>query len=460
MSGVTLEEQLNKNSISTASDLYRAVWRWHFYAGLLVLPFLILLAVTGALYLFRDELNAIVHADLKRVDIQQNITRATPNAMLEAALAAYPGTAIKYTDPATPNGSAEITITNAANETQAVYVNPYDGKVLGMLPDRGTIEWTIRKLHSLKIVGAVGPYIIEIAGGWAILLVGTGVYLWWPRNQTGGVVTIRGAPRKRVFWRDLHAVSGIFLSLFILFLATTGMPWSVVWGAKVNEWANGNNFGYPAGVNVGVPISDEHLNHIAKTSWTLEQAKIPESTMPDMMGTALDLDQAVAVVDGLGLHRGYSVSLPSSPSGVYSASVYPSDLSQQRIVHIDQYSGKPLIDISYADYGPLGKSLEWGINVHIGDQFGTINRYVLLAVCTGIVMLAASAGVMWWKRRPSGSLGVPPMPVDRHVFRGLIIILAIGGIIFPLVGMSLAVMLILDWSYFRLRTARPQTQTR
>ena len=35
------------------SSPYRAVWRWHFYAGLLVLPFLMLMALTGALYLFQ-----------------------------------------------------------------------------------------------------------------------------------------------------------------------------------------------------------------------------------------------------------------------------------------------------------------------------------------------------------------------------------------------------------------------
>ncbi|HBN52279.1 MAG TPA: hypothetical protein DD465_24620, partial [Thalassospira sp.] len=40
-------------------------WRWHFYAGLFVLPFMILLAVTGAAYLFRDEIDDWVYSDLK-----------------------------------------------------------------------------------------------------------------------------------------------------------------------------------------------------------------------------------------------------------------------------------------------------------------------------------------------------------------------------------------------------------
>jgi len=32
---------------------YRAVWRWHFYAGLFVLPFIAWLALTGATYLYQ-----------------------------------------------------------------------------------------------------------------------------------------------------------------------------------------------------------------------------------------------------------------------------------------------------------------------------------------------------------------------------------------------------------------------
>lgn len=432
-------------SATSATDLYRAVWRWHFYAGLLVLPFMITLSITGALYLFRDEIEAVVHADVKRVDIPADAARVTPSVMAAAALAVQPGTLVKYTDPARPQSSAELTVRNSAGERVAVYVNPYSGEVLGTLPDRGTIMWTIRYLHSFKYFGTAARYAIEIAAGWAILLVATGIYLWWPRRQGGGVVSVRGTPGKRVFWRDTHAVTGIFVGFFIVFLAVTGMPWSGVWGAQVNTWANGNNFGYPAGVRVALPMSDEHVGHVAPTSWSLEQAKLPQSPDAAHGSAPLTLDQAVAVFDGLGLHHGYAVSLPSSPTGVYSGSVYPDDLSQQRVVHLDQYSGTPLIDMSYADYGPLGRWLEWGINVHLGQQFGLANQLFLLVVCLAIVMLAVSAGVMWWKRRPKGSLGVPPLPSDRGVFRGLIVLLAIGGVLFPLVGASLLVMLTLDW---------------
>lgn len=463
----------------SASDLYRAVWRWHFYAGLLVLPFMITLAITGGLYLFKDELDGLIHADLKQVEIRQSTV--APSQMVAAALAAYPGTAVKFTDPPTPDASAEITINAQGGDRLAVYIDPYDGKVLGSLPDRGTVMWTIRYLHSLKYFGTYARYAIEITAGWSILLVATGIYLWWPRRQTGGVISVRGTPRRRVFWRDTHAVTGIFVGAVIVFLAITGMPWSGVWGGKVNEWANGNNFGYPAGVRVSVPMSGQHLDDVAKTSWSLEQAQVPLSSShgatPDEHSdhggggheghdestattsnppispnvSPIGIDAAIAEFSRLGLHAGYAVNLPNSPTGVYSGSVYPDDLEEQRIIHLDQYSGQPLIDMSYADYGALGKSLEWSINVHMGQQYGLANQLVLLAACFAIILLAVSAGTMWWKRRPKGSLGVPPVPQDKTVFRGLFALLVLGGVIFPLVGVSLLVMLVLDWFYLRMK---------
>jgi len=80
----------------------------------------------------------------------------------------------------------------------------------------------------------------------------------------------------------------------------------------------------------------------------------------------------------------------------------------------------------------------------MGQQFGLANQIVLALACLAIILLAVSGGVMWWKRRPKGSLGVPPMPQNRRTLYGLAAILAVGGVIFPLVGASLIVMLILD----------------
>lgn len=446
---------------------YRAVWRWHFYAGLFVLPFIAWLALTGATYLYQKPIDRWVHHDLK-VAAPSPQAPALPSAQIAAVTAVTPGDVFRYTTPERADGSVEIGVLQPSGQREVYYVHPATAQVLGHLPDKGTFSGVVRRLHSLDLLGDYASALIEIAAGWAILLVLTGLYLWWPRGQQGGITTVRGRPRQRLFWRDLHAVTGVWVGLVLLFLAVTGMPWSVVWGKQVNAWANGHDYGYPAGVRVQVPMSQQRLADTTTPTWSMEQARLPASALPHAhhapaekhagheghgggaLGDlspqpgAVGIDAAVQRFNTLGLAPGYSVALPRGPMGVYTASVYPEDVAGQRVVHLDQYSGRVLLDMGYADYGAAGRGLEWGINVHLGQEYGTFNRLFLLVACAAIVMLCVSGAVMWWKRRPLGGIGVPPLPKERRTVATVFALLCVGGVLFPLVGVSLLVVGVLD----------------
>jgi uncharacterized iron-regulated membrane protein len=58
--------------------------------------------------------------------------------------------------------------------------------------------------------------------------------------------------------------------------------------------------------------------------------------------------------------------------------------------------------------------------------------------------MAVSAIVMWWKRRPLGSLGAPLYPADYRIPRTILIIACVIGVIFPLVGLTLVIALAVD----------------
>ncbi|NMI19130.1 PepSY-associated TM helix domain-containing protein [Xanthomonas hortorum] len=546
---------------------YRAVWRWHFYAGLLVLPFIIWLALTGAAFLYQDAIDRSVHHGLKVVPV--GALRVSAQHLVDAAQRSDGGTLFRYTTPSRADASAEIGLVDAHGMRHVVYVDPYRARVLGTLPEHGTLGWTIRRLHSLELIGPLARGLIEMAAGWAIMLVLTGMYLWWPRGRRGGVLSVRGKPAQRLFWRDLHAVTGASVGAVLLFLALTGMPWSWLWGAQVNRWVNGQDFGYPAGLRVQQPMSQQRLTETTDPAWSLRQARVPESVVPGrgvvarheqagglqvsavraadphpnprsaprpalaaraLQGTrasgaqavpsrpagrgasqrasdanpvehseqiglpgdsqhsshsaqhahstdsehaahggtgtgtgtgsvaapghaAIGLDAAMARFDALGIVPGYSISPPRGATGVYTASVYPADLQRQRVIHLDQYSGAVLLDMTYRDYGPVGRALEWGINVHLGQQYGTANQLILLLACAAIMLLCVSAAVMWWKRRPAGGLGVPPLPAEPRTLHGLMLLLVICGLIFPLVGLSLLLM----WLFDRYWMQRDQT---
>lgn len=440
--------ELPRETVAPSSHaLYRAIWRWHFYAGLLVLPFLISLAVTGSLYLFKDEINGIVYGSELYV-APSHAQLLAPSEIVKRAQDAVPGKAFRYAPPEAAGRSAEVGIKSETQGRLSVFVNPYTGAVTGSFADSGSsrtpLMQFVKKIHSLDYFGWLPNRIIEIVAGWALILVITGFYLWWPRGQKGGVMSVRARPAARVFWRDLHAVTGASVGAIIFFLAITGLPWSGFWGANLNKYADQFGFGYPAQFFSEVPKSGEHAGHVmTQTSWSMENMPMPASM--DMSGTPIGLDKAGAIFDGLGIGKGYIIDLPQDGEGVYSASVFPDQVADVRVIHLDQYSGKPLFDGGFSDLGGVGKAIEFGISVHQGQEFGRINQFVMLTACLAIILMAVSAIVMWWKRRPEGALGAPRYPEDYRIPRTILIIACIIGALFPLVGLSLAAALAVDF---------------
>ena len=59
---------------------YRAVWRWHFYAGIFCIPFVVVLAISGAIYLFKAELEGWSERSYDR--LEQGTDAALPSAQI------------------------------------------------------------------------------------------------------------------------------------------------------------------------------------------------------------------------------------------------------------------------------------------------------------------------------------------------------------------------------------------
>lgn len=423
-----------------SSALYRAVWRWHFIAGLVILPFVLIIAVTGAIYLFKDEINNAAYSGLRIVE--PAATEPLPASQLVAsALEAHPGTLKAYAPAPAPDRAAEVKILGEDGLKDTIYVDPHSGEALGSLWDGGAAGspamYVVRKLHSLEYVGWLGNRIIEAAAGWMVLLVGTGIYLWWPRGKKVGTVSIK-ATKGRPWWRDLHAVTGLYTGFFIVFLALTGLPWSGVWGGKFYDYSYALGLGMPDGYWSDYPTSTVPVGDaIDRAPWIMEKQPMPTSGASE--GVPAGLDQVVAIVEGLGIAPGYALNVPGSAEGVFTASVYPDDISQERVIHLDQYTGEVLYDAMLADLGTLGWAAEWGISIHMGQAWGLANQIVLLVACLAMIMLVVSAVVMWWKRRPAGKIGTPQMPSDWRIPRTLLLIAVAAGIFFPLVGLSMLV---------------------
>lgn len=414
--------------------LYRTIWRWHFYAGLFCLPVFIWLATTGAIYLFRDELSLVFEKKILVVE-QTGAPPLGPDALVARALVAEPGTAVRYKPPEAPGRSAEVGVIDGAEQATDVFLDPHSGAILGKVKHDDRLMTVVSNLHSLILFGAAPNLIIELVAGWAILLVASGLFLWWPRGRKGGVVTIRARPARRLWWRDLHAVTGVFVAAILLFLASTGMTWTGFWGDRMGRLADATGLGMPASVSPAT-FASEALAATLPGSWTMNRSAAPTSAVASPAPVPLTLTAVTRLAKTLGMPAGYIVRLPTDPTGVYTLQVSPKAATDQRVVHLDQYSGRVLADVRYADYGPVSKGVEWAIATHMGGQYGRANQLILFAGCLGIITLSIAAAVMWWKRRPSDRLAAPPAPSPGAVSAFAVFALAVGTL-FPLLGLSI-----------------------
>ncbi|PQV54600.1 PepSY domain-containing protein [Paraburkholderia sp. BL21I4N1] len=493
----------------TANPGYRTLWRWHFYAGLFVMPFLVVLAITGTLYCFQPQIEPLLYPH-RLVVKPQVVPKLTEDALLSNARAAMPKDAVAVTAAiaSAPDRSTEFVFRLANGEKQSVYLNPYNGDVLGTLSVENRFMQVDRMLHRKLLLGKPGELLMELAACWTLVMIGTGVALWWPREKTTARAALvpRFALRGRPLWKNLHAVMGIWLALGALAFVLSGLPWTGSWGKQFKALATAANLGAPPGAWGGAPLRsvlpsgtpidaaatsgtsakvdktrathdehDEHAGHGANaadmdsmpgmvmddlplplTPWAVGNSRVPTSTEPHAaQPRPLSLDHVVAQLAPLGLTDGYSIVLPTSPAGVYSVSYFPGDPKDERTLYIDQYSGAVLKDIRYNDYGAVSKAVSYGTSLHMGRYFGLANQLLCAAISLGLAAMAVTGCVMWWKRRPQRSLGAPSRERAAPPMRGWKTGLVLLGMIFPLMGATLLAVWLADRTIFGRGARQP-----
>jgi uncharacterized iron-regulated membrane protein len=448
---------------------HRLLWRWHFYAGLFVMPLLLVLAITGTLYCFQPQIEPLLYHDRMIVDARTQPRLSQQVLLAKATVAeprdAVPTTAVINTDP---RRSAEFVFRLRSGSSESVYLNPYTGDVLGRLSVENRLMKQIRNLHRGLMLGKTGEILMELAACWTLVMIGTGIALWWPKaRQAGGRFVPRLSSSKgRVWWRELHAVGGAWLALGALFFVLSGLPWSSTWGKQFKALATSAQLGYPQGawgrahVHSAKPAMDMADPSMAgmkmddlplpQTPWAVGDTHVPQSAADPMDGT-IPLDKVIALAAQAGVRDGYDIALPTTAEGVYTVSYFPADPQAERTLHIDRYSGQILSDIAYRDYGRVAQWISYGTSLHMGRYFGVANQILSSAISLGLAAMSISGFVMWRKRKPGRVIGAPSRPVLNPPMRAWVGGLTALGIVFPMMGLTMLIVWISDRLLFSPR---------
>lgn len=96
--------------------------------------------------------------------------------------------------------------------------------------------------------------------------------------------------------------------------------------------------------------------------------------------------------------------------------------------------------------------IEWGIATHQGQEYGAINRWIMLTGCLSILLLSITAPVLWWNRKSQGSTVLPPTLADRKRGRPALFATAALAVLYPLTGTTILFVGLLDWAFRKQTT--------
>ncbi|MEZ8055115.1 MULTISPECIES: PepSY-associated TM helix domain-containing protein [Vibrio] len=467
-SSATTGSETNIKSKDRNKTLYFLTWRWHFYAGLFVIPFMLMLSITGLVMLFDDELETALYPEALVMQSGVSSSGIIPiKDQLAAVKSRYPeGIATQFITARSTDLPNRFSVNLVDGRSVFATVNPNTGQVISEIPRSDSWYQLANDIHGTLLLGDWGDYLIEVATSLSILLLVSGIYLWLPRDNAtkAGFLKIRISSGSRIFMRDLHANLGGTLSLVLLMFLLSGLAWAGFWGGKmVQAWSS-----FPAQMWDDVPLSQQthgSLNHGSEEEypWNLEQTPLPEShdhsSMSDehshhiASGESIPLEQVVQKANELGFTY-YRINFPRTETGVYTitANTMGGDIidpREDRTTHLDQYSGRILGEVTWQDYNFIAKTLAVGISLHQGD-ISIINKLLNALFCLAFIVVSVTGGVMWWKRRPSGQrkLGTPPKFGDAGLWKAGLVTVIIISVLFPLAGATIVAAMLLDWLLF------------
>ncbi|MCC2251366.1 PepSY domain-containing protein [Virgibacillus sp. AGTR] len=433
---------------------YNRFWRWHFYAALFITPLLITLTLTGIGYLFYTNVENVVYKDFFFGEGSSN-EQLSIDQGIEKAKEQYKGYDVTKIIVLDDPYNTRLTMTNDAGEERYVFLDNHN-QIVGSQNSKYTFSNVMRNTHSsLFVGGTIVNYLVELAACWAVFLLLSGIYM----TVKSRVLKRRQKSTTRQRNKKWHALIGTIITIPMVIIIFTGLPWSAFMGNIINTVAHDNP-------SIGVPILTQEppTSDINEIPWATRENETPTSNKPDSHGhhgvsktntydnsNMIQVQTLMKEIKKSNISKPYSIVYPSDEEGVYTVSkasnsgVTGLDVSPYDEItsYFDQYSGNLISHVSYEDYGILKKWFTWGIPLHEGHLFGWPNKLINLTVCLAFLFVILWGIKTWLSRKKRGELSAPPK-VPTQLSAGFIIFMITLGIIMPLFGISLILVIITE----------------
>lgn len=391
-----MEKQIKKKN-----TFKKWISKLHLWLGLAVGFFVLVISITGALYVFKDDIQNVIRKDYIHHN-EQNISqkKILPLRILEQKVAAQ--TKEKY-----PLHWAEIPIDktksykfyyyernpNAWNYFdeyviyKTAYVNPFTGKVLALEDEKNGFFNIVKFIHwSFLLKSDWGTYIVGIPVLIFLIMLISGIILWWPKNKRA---------RKQRFWfqwknikswrrknYDLHSILGFYSSIFALILTLTGLFYAFFFvQAALYVLFSGGETVYPdfSHIKTKAPIEMRNAGTLDKMAQTVEEL-YPNAS-------AYSLDFGHEHLDDHE-HPNYEVYVKQLD--------YSYHINHQII--FDENSGEVLMNRPHQKKNFGEKFVAANYDIHVGailGIWGKILAFIVSLICASLPI----TGFLVWKGR-------------------------------------------------------------
>jgi uncharacterized iron-regulated membrane protein len=346
-------------------------------SGLIVL----FLGLTGCILAFEVEIrNATEKFRFVPVQDKPYLPPSVLTPLAEKELTSHKGLGIEYP------GQGKAAQVSYYDEThyEIVFLNPYTGQVLkhkNMTKDFFRI--IIDGHFYLWLPHHIGQPIVASATLVFLVMLITGLILWWPRNKSARKqrFTVKWSAKWRRKNYDLHNVLGFYMTWVAIFIAITGLVFGFQWFAKTVYWVSSGGSAMPAHVH---PVSDTTKTATVNITDLVWQHHRQTARPNESVGVYFPYDKASPVEVGVN-HR---------PGTYYNSDFY----------HYDQYTGKELPATgtyagAFKDARLADKIARMNYDIHVGAVLGLPGKLLAFFASLIAASLPVTGFMIWWGRR-------------------------------------------------------------
>jgi sulfite reductase (NADPH) flavoprotein alpha-component len=359
----------------------KLLFKIHLILGLTAGFVLMIVGLTGSVLSFEKEIIQFINKDtyfVKSLDkpklsieqILNDFNKKIPEAKINALTFSKDETSSLIINIASKDKKARKGIN--------YYINPYTAEIL---PDlKGDVFFKfIEDIHRRLTFGDVGKQIVAASVVSLLLLIISGVYIYWPRikNAFFKSMTFKFKHKGRAFLSTMHSSVGLWVIPFYLIACLTGLFWSY------DFISNGLHSltGVEKQKKMQAPKSDEN-NNLSDLSYSDVQKAV------DLFNQNIK-DYEKINIRFTPKNETYTFSyLSLNPTHDRAMSKIELDINTNKIINHEKFEDKPLTE-------KLMRSI---LALHTGEYFGLIGR-IIMFISSSLMALFTITGLMMYMGR-------------------------------------------------------------